>query len=87
MCYIGVTEGKIEKEAKLVLASFFFIYTIHLASLKVYISLKTLAPIGTEKSATDISLERILFDLILYVPSTIFQLNRDRSSWVEPVLS
>ena len=25
----------------------------------------------------------ILFDLILYVPSTIFQLNRDRSSWVE----
>ena len=29
----------------------------------------------------------ILFDLILYVPSTIFQLNRDGSSWVEPVLS
>ena len=28
-----------------------------------------------------------LFDLILYVTSTIFQLNRDRSSWVEPVLS
>ena len=28
-----------------------------------------------------------LFYLILYVPSTIFQLNRDRSSWVEPVLS
>ena len=28
-----------------------------------------------------------LFDLILYVPSTIFQLNRDRSSWAEPVLS
>ena len=28
-----------------------------------------------------------LFDLILYVPSIIFQLNRDRSSWVEPVLS
>ena len=28
-----------------------------------------------------------LFDLILYVPSTIFQLNRDESSWVEPVLS
>ena len=26
-------------------------------------------------------------DLILYVPSTIFQLNRDGSSWVEPVLS
>ena len=28
-----------------------------------------------------------LFDYILYVPSTIFQLNRDMSSWVEPVLS
>ena len=28
-----------------------------------------------------------LFDLILYVPPTIFQLNRDGSSWVEPVLS
>ena len=28
-----------------------------------------------------------LFDLILYVPSTIFQLNRDGSSWVETVLS
>ena len=28
-----------------------------------------------------------LFDLILYVPSTIFQLYRDRSFWVEPVLS
>ena len=28
-----------------------------------------------------------LFDLILYVPSTIFQIYRDGSSWVEPVLS
>ena len=28
-----------------------------------------------------------LFDLILYVPSTIFQLNRDGSSWVKPALS
>ena len=28
-----------------------------------------------------------LFDLILYVPSTICQLNRDGSPWVEPVLS
>ena len=28
-----------------------------------------------------------LFDLVLYVPSTISQLNRDRSSWVQPVLS
>ena len=29
----------------------------------------------------------VLFDLILNVPSTIFQLNRDGSSWVEPILS
>ena len=29
----------------------------------------------------------VLFDLILYVPSTISQLNRDGGSWVEPVLS
>ena len=28
-----------------------------------------------------------LLDLILYVPSTIFQLCRDGSSWVKPVLS
>ena len=28
-----------------------------------------------------------LFYLNLYVPSIIFQLNRDGSSWVEPVLS
>ena len=28
-----------------------------------------------------------LFDLILYVPLTSFQLNRYRPSWVEPVLS
>ena len=29
----------------------------------------------------------VLFDLILYVPSTIFQLNKDGSSWFELVLS
>ena len=29
----------------------------------------------------------VCFDLILYVPSTIFQLYRDGSSWIEPVLS
>ena len=28
-----------------------------------------------------------LFDLILYIPSTIFQLCREGSPWVEPVLS
>ena len=33
------------------------------------------------------SLNFVLFDLILYIPSTISQLYRDGSSWVEPVLS
>ena len=28
-----------------------------------------------------------LFDLILYVPSTIFQLYSGGSTWIEPVLS
>ena len=28
-----------------------------------------------------------LFDLIFYIPSTIFQLCGDGSSWAEPVLS
>ena len=37
--------------------------------------------------ADDFCCDWFLFDLILYVPSTIFQLNRDGSSWVEPVLS
>ena len=36
MCYMGVTEGKIEKEGKMSLSIFIFIYTIHLAYLKVY---------------------------------------------------
>ena len=30
-----------------------------------------------------LNLGQFLFDLILYVPSTIFQLYRDESSWVE----
>ena len=33
------------------------------------------------------SLGVCLYASILYVPSTIFQLNRDGSSWVEPVLN
>ena len=43
MCYIGVTEEKIEKEGKMSLSIFIFIYTIHLAYLKVYTNLKTLS--------------------------------------------
>ena len=36
LCYIRVTEGKIEKEAKMSFSIFIFIYTIYLAYLKVY---------------------------------------------------
>ena len=46
MCYKGVIEGNIEKEGKMSSSIFIFIYTIHLAYLKVYTNLKTLAPIG-----------------------------------------
>ena len=35
---------------------------------------------------SDYNIKVVLFDLIRYVPSTIFQFNRDGSSWVEPVL-
>ena len=45
-------------------------------------------PFAKTVGASLSNLERIcLFDLFLYVPSTIFQLYRDGSSWVEPVLS
>ena len=42
---------------------------------------------SSDNSAKLFSALIVLFDLILYVPSKIFQLNRDDSSWVEPVLS
>ena len=41
----------------------------------------------TDRLRVCVSLFVCLFDLILYVPSTIFQLNRDGSSWVEPIFS
>ena len=39
MCYIRVTDGKIEnlkKEGKMRISTLFFIFTIHFAYLKVY---------------------------------------------------
>ena len=57
MCYIRVTEGKIEnlkKEGKMRISTLIFIYTIHLAYLKVYTKFETLAPIGAEITATEI---------------------------------
>ena len=45
-------------------------------------------PAGDHKAAMNRqeSICLFLFDLILYIPSTIFQLNRDGSSCVEQVL-
>ena len=43
--------------------------------------------IDAQVTMIDLLLTGFLFDLILYIPSTIFQLCRDRPSWVEPVLS
>ena len=54
MCYIGVTEGKIEKEDEMCFSIFIFIYTNHFAFLKVYTKFETLAPIGAERSTTEI---------------------------------
>ena len=57
MSLIGVTEGKIEnlkKEGKMRISILIFIYTIRFAYLKVYTKFETLAPIGAEKSVTEI---------------------------------
>ena len=54
MCYIRATEGKIEKEDKMSFSVFIFIYTIHLAYLKVYTKFENTGSNRTEKSATEI---------------------------------
>ena len=59
MYFTGVTEGKIEKlnkEGKMRICILMFIYIVHFAYLEVYRNLKTLAPIGAEKSVTEISI-------------------------------
>ena len=46
-----------KKEGKMRISILTFIYTIHFAYQKVYTqNLKTLAPIGAEKSVTEISI-------------------------------
>ena len=59
MYYIRVKEGKnekLKKEGKMRICILIFIYTVHFAYLKVYTKFKTLAPIGAEKSVTEISI-------------------------------
>ena len=55
--YIRVAGGKnekLKKEGKMRNSILIFIYTVHFAYLNVYKKFKTLAPIGAEKSVTEI---------------------------------
>ena len=70
-------------------------YKVSETVLPIYINgqcpiIKTCSGVTLNLSSKDSTMRPfiiVLFDLILYVPSTIFKLNRDGSSWVEPVLS
>ena len=55
--------------------------------LQVFFFRICLIPLFNTMDSSTIFVLFCLFDLILYIPSTIFQLYRDGSSWVEPVLS
>ena len=46
----------LKKEGKMRISIFIPIYTVHFAFLKVYKKFETLAPIGAEKSVTEISI-------------------------------
>ena len=59
MYYIRKKEGKnekLKKEGKMRISILISIYKRHFDFLKVYTNLKTLAPIGAEKSVTEISI-------------------------------
>ena len=56
MYYIRVKEGKNEKEGKMRISILISLYTVHFAFLKVYTKYETLAPMGAEKSVTEISI-------------------------------
>ena len=47
-----------KKRRQMRISIFISIYTVHFAYLKVYTNLKTLAPIGAEKSVTEMPSER-----------------------------
>ena len=51
------------------------------------ISRYTVLEINPNNNNKNIMIFVCWFDLILYIPSTIFQLSREGSSWVEPLLS
>ena len=54
MYFIRVKEGKNEKEGKMSFSIFIYIYTIHIANLKVYTKFENTGSIGTVKSLTEI---------------------------------
>ena len=59
MYYIRVTEGKnekLKKEGKMRICILIFIYTLHFAYMKLYTKFEKMAPIGAEKSVTEISI-------------------------------
>ena len=58
-----------------------------MAITDMYAKLPNVSEMNRLLSQWGITVNVCLFVLILYAPSTIFQLNRDGSSWVEPVLS
>ena len=59
-------------------------YTFHSSCKCMYLSFKSVCNEEHKEVICNMTYF-CLFDLILYVPSTIFQLYRDGSSWVEPV--
>ena len=52
----GGKNENLKKEGKMKISILISIYTVHFAFLKVYTKMKTLAPMGTEKSVTEISI-------------------------------
>ena len=59
MYYIRGKEGKnekLKKEGKMKISILISIYTVHFAFLRCTQNFKTLAPIGAEKSVTEISI-------------------------------
>ena len=52
-----------------------------------FLSVPSTSSLIANLAKSAINLIFVLFDLIIYIPSTIFQLCRYRSSWVEPVLT
>ena len=62
-------------------------FCCHLQIKKICQEYSVSKNLDSDQDQHKVSPAKLLFDLILYVPASIFQLNRDGSSWVDPVLS